>query len=503
MKRFNRVLAGTLILPTIFGALVLWSMGDRAEHTHRVPAAVVNLDKPVTTGQGKNEQVVYAGRLLASGLTSPTHTDTGSLGWELADAEDAQAGLANGDYYAVVTIPRDFSRTLSRMSGDDPTRAGITLQTNDASSAVIGEASKQVTAIATDRLGHTITSTYLQGVSEQTGQLKGRLGDAADGAGQARRRDHTSRRWSSSPRRRRLDAGLGTGSAGRRRRPAGGGQPTPGGRDDQAAAGHRSTGRRSRHPVPAYRPAPPPDAEARRRCRAGLPRSRSLHRAREGLGAGLYDEPDGRGHQRTAVRRHDPGGRGRRPQRGPAGLRCSTPRRWCRPAGRRDSPAHRRDRPGGRRRPQARLGHCPAVVGCGPPRRRSRPTRGRCRPGQHRGGPTGRRLGPAGRRHRTAELGVRPPRQRPATGSRGDPDLLEGPGEAAGIGGRRPRGRVRQQPEPRTGQHHRAAALRCSRSRCGSAPSSPTWCDARTPSTTCRALRVVPGSPCSAGSRPC
>ncbi len=183
MNRFNRVLAGTLMLPAIFGGLVLWSMGDRTESADRVPAAVVNLDKPVTTGSGKDKQIVAAGRLLAAGLTSPSDPDSSSLGWELTDSVDAEAGLQDGDYYAVVTIPRDFSRTLSRMSGDDPAKAGITLQTNDASSSVIGEASKQVTDIATSRLGHTITANYLKGAEEQTGKLKSQLGDAADGAG--------------------------------------------------------------------------------------------------------------------------------------------------------------------------------------------------------------------------------------------------------------------------------------------------------------------------------
>lgn len=184
MTRVNKVLAGTLLLPTLFGVLVLWSLGDRQQSTDRVPAAVVNLDKPVTTGQGQDKQVVAAGRLLAAGLTSPRHPDEGSLGWQLTDAGDAQRGLRAGDYYAVVTIPSDFSQRLAGIAGDDPTRAGVTLRTNDASSAVVGEASRQVTTIALARLGHTITSTYLQGLDEQTGKLKGRLGEAANGAGQ-------------------------------------------------------------------------------------------------------------------------------------------------------------------------------------------------------------------------------------------------------------------------------------------------------------------------------
>ena len=48
----SRVLVGSLLLPAVFGALVLWSMSDRAENGDRVPAAVVNLDQPVTPGKG-------------------------------------------------------------------------------------------------------------------------------------------------------------------------------------------------------------------------------------------------------------------------------------------------------------------------------------------------------------------------------------------------------------------------------------------------------------------
>ncbi len=65
----NRILIGTLLLPTILGSLILWSMSDRAERSDRVPTAVVNLDEPVE--QGKGEPPIYAGRLLAGELTSP------------------------------------------------------------------------------------------------------------------------------------------------------------------------------------------------------------------------------------------------------------------------------------------------------------------------------------------------------------------------------------------------------------------------------------------------
>ena len=122
MKRPHptRVLVAAVLLPVLFGSLVLWSLGDRVERLDSVPAAVVNLDDPVRTGKGEDRQTVAAGRLLAAGLTSPTDESEQSLGWELTEAEDAEAGLRDGSYYAVVTIPRGFSRTVAGVSGADP-----------------------------------------------------------------------------------------------------------------------------------------------------------------------------------------------------------------------------------------------------------------------------------------------------------------------------------------------------------------------------------------------
>ncbi len=176
---FNRILIGTLVLPMVLGGLILWSLADRAENSDQVPTAVVNLDKPVTQ---KGQQPIYAGRLLAGELTSPRTKSETTLGWELTDSRDAEEGLANGDYYAVLTIPRDFSRTLSGIQGTRPETAGITVRSNDSSSALVGQISQQVGDIATNRLGHTITATYIEGVLSQTGVLKKQLGEAANGA---------------------------------------------------------------------------------------------------------------------------------------------------------------------------------------------------------------------------------------------------------------------------------------------------------------------------------
>lgn len=184
MKRPHptRVLVAAVLLPVLFGSLVLWSLGDRVERLDSVPAAVVNLDDPVRTGRGEDRQTVAAGRLLAAGLTSPTDESEQSLGWELTEAEDAEAGLRDGSYYAVVTIPRGFSRTVAGVSGADPERAEITVRSNDSSSALVGLLSDRIGDVAAARLNQRITATFVEGVYAQTGELEASLGRAEDGA---------------------------------------------------------------------------------------------------------------------------------------------------------------------------------------------------------------------------------------------------------------------------------------------------------------------------------
>ncbi len=174
----HRLVVLTLLVPAIFGALVLWSLAGRTAEADRVPAAVVNLDRPVTS----DGRTVAAGRLLAAGLTSPEHPARSNLGWQLTDARDARQGLRQGRYYAVVTIPRHFSRTLAGVSAAEPRSASVTVRSNDSSSALAGQIGRRVAQVATERLGRRVTTTFLQGVLTRTGELKGRLDAAAGGA---------------------------------------------------------------------------------------------------------------------------------------------------------------------------------------------------------------------------------------------------------------------------------------------------------------------------------
>lgn len=181
----SRLLVAAALVPVLFGSLVLWSFGDRVERLDSVPAAVVNLDRPVHLAEGDGKPPVAAGRLLAGGLTSPDPGEE-SLGdafaWQLTTPEDAERGLREGSYYAVVTIPRDFSRTVSGIASRHPSAARISVRSNDSSSALVGMVGDRVGDVAADRLGRRVTTTYLQGLYRRTDELGGALSRAERGA---------------------------------------------------------------------------------------------------------------------------------------------------------------------------------------------------------------------------------------------------------------------------------------------------------------------------------
>lgn len=184
----KHAIVAAALLPMLVAALVLWSLGDRVDRIDTVPAAVVNLDEPVERGTGKDKEVIAAGRLLAAGLTSPEDGEAGhegtepALDWQLTTPEDARAGLREGRYHAVVTIPAGFSRTVAGLDGAEPSRATLSVRSSDSSSPAVGLVGERLAEVAADRLGQRVTATYLEGIYARTGTLSRRLGRAEDGA---------------------------------------------------------------------------------------------------------------------------------------------------------------------------------------------------------------------------------------------------------------------------------------------------------------------------------
>ncbi|MBD8517189.1 YhgE/Pip domain-containing protein [Plantibacter sp. CFBP 8804] len=171
---------GLILVPLVIAGGLVWALWNPAERLGQVTAAIVNDDKPVTV----NGQTVPLGRQLSAGLVDGDQKT--NYTWVITDASDAKAGLADGSYTAVVTIPENFSKAATSFSGDaaNAERARLDVTTSDRSKLVDDAISQTITQTAASLLGRQLTTTYLENVYVGFNTLHDQLGEAADGAKQ-------------------------------------------------------------------------------------------------------------------------------------------------------------------------------------------------------------------------------------------------------------------------------------------------------------------------------
>ena len=107
-------------MPLLAG--LLQTLTDAGDDVSTVRAAIVNNDEIVTTKDLKgNETPVAVGRLLAGQLAGDTSTD--NFDWVITHSKDAAAGLKDGTYGAVLTIPKNLSASAISTAGKTPNKA--------------------------------------------------------------------------------------------------------------------------------------------------------------------------------------------------------------------------------------------------------------------------------------------------------------------------------------------------------------------------------------------
>jgi putative membrane protein len=178
LKRFRTPLqvAGLVFLaliPLLYGAIYLWSNWNPYGQLSSVPVAVVNQDQPVTV----SGQQIDAGAQVVASLKKEQ-----LLGWRFVSASEAASGLREGRYYAVITVPADFSARLASGAGGAPQRASMSIQLDDANNYLVGIMAQTVQSELERQIAAQADTTYFQTVIDKLGSLKQGLGSATSGA---------------------------------------------------------------------------------------------------------------------------------------------------------------------------------------------------------------------------------------------------------------------------------------------------------------------------------
>ncbi len=174
-------LALVVLVPVTVAGLLTWSLGGSSGNPGSLPAVVVNLDQggTVTRADGTTEQLAL-GTALSTALT--TGRTDGGFSWVASDGADATAGLADGRYAAILTIPADFSRTVAAIRSDTTgraPRAALHLVTDDGSGYAPGTVARDVTAAIGTATARDVTASYVDGVLLAVSSAHGSLSSAA------------------------------------------------------------------------------------------------------------------------------------------------------------------------------------------------------------------------------------------------------------------------------------------------------------------------------------
>ncbi|UJD06224.1 MAG: YhgE/Pip domain-containing protein [Candidatus Nanosynbacter sp. HMT-348_TM7c-JB] len=162
-------------IPIMYSGFFLGSIWDPYGQTKNLPVAFVNEDK----GAQLNGQALNIGQSVEQKLK-----DNHDLGWEFVTKQQADSGVDSGHYYAVVTIPADFSAKAASITQSKPQQAVIHYTITPAKNYVGSLISNQAAEKVKTSVAEQITQAYAKGVLENINKLGGGLDTAADGAAQ-------------------------------------------------------------------------------------------------------------------------------------------------------------------------------------------------------------------------------------------------------------------------------------------------------------------------------
>ena len=160
-------------IPILYSGFFLGSIWDPYGQTKNLPVAFVNEDK----GASLNGKSLNIGESVEKKLK-----DNHDLGWEFVSKQQADEGVNNGHFYAVVTIPSDFSQKAASITESEPQQAVINFTTTPAKNYIGSLVSNQAAAKVKSSVSEQIAQAYAKGILENLDKLGIGLDTAANGA---------------------------------------------------------------------------------------------------------------------------------------------------------------------------------------------------------------------------------------------------------------------------------------------------------------------------------
>lgn len=161
------VFAVMIFIPSIYSVTFLKSMWDPYGELKDLPVAVVNHDQN-TNYQGTKLKV---GHDLTKSLKKSQAMD-----FNITDSKKASKGLADGKYYMVITIPKNFSKNATTLLNKKPQKMVLNYETsaghNFTASKMTASAAQQVAQSVSDQVTKTYSKTMFNSIKQVSTGMK-------------------------------------------------------------------------------------------------------------------------------------------------------------------------------------------------------------------------------------------------------------------------------------------------------------------------------------------
>ncbi|MEK4692563.1 YhgE/Pip domain-containing protein [Bacillus sp. FSL M8-0063] len=121
------IVLGLMILPSLYAWFNIKASWDPYGNTKEVPIAVSNQD----AGSNLRGKDINIGEEIVDSLKKNKN-----LGWKFVDEKQAIHGVERGDYYASITIPKDFSEKIATVLDENPQKPELDYYVNEKVNAI-------------------------------------------------------------------------------------------------------------------------------------------------------------------------------------------------------------------------------------------------------------------------------------------------------------------------------------------------------------------------------
>ncbi|HEL1628638.1 TPA: YhgE/Pip domain-containing protein [Streptococcus suis] len=166
---------GVACVPALYNISFLTSMWDPYGRLDQLPVAVINQDQSASF----QDKTLTIGDDMVDNMK-----ESKSLDFHFVSEKDAEKGLEEGDYYMVITLPKDLSEKASSLLTNQPEPITISYQTSKGHSFVASKMGESAMEKLKTSVSETITETYTTAVFDSMREIQTGMVEAADGSQQ-------------------------------------------------------------------------------------------------------------------------------------------------------------------------------------------------------------------------------------------------------------------------------------------------------------------------------